>query len=324
MTRKLPAESADGGTTKLDLGALPQTEGRPEGHTLTVHAVNTYNQPGEATVFLGTAKSLYLPLTVRSSSQLANSAVPSRPVLATQTAPDTLQAAPRVGVEWIMNYHDPAHNLSLTKADAEGFYNWLGIWGWQKTFDWGNDAAWEKDWRDCTLGGIDCGLGVDRAEFTFFSGHGSPSSWYFGVTRDYNGAWAGNARFQNIRWAAFSSCNTVRGGPYVGPGDPQLTDWFAAFKGLYMVLGFHSTMKDVAFGSQFAFNLYNPLYNFIPSMQPTVSQAWVNTAFQMNAGKPAYLYAVGNLNPVNYKLPKSGPLPALTGIYQFRWVWWDE
>ena len=83
-------------------------------------------------------------------------------------------------------------------------------------------------------------------------------------------------------------------------------------------------MKDVAFGSQFAFNLYNPLYNFIPSMQPTVSQAWVNTAFQMNAGKPAYLYAVGNLNPVNYKLPKSGPLPALTGIYQFRWVWWDE
>jgi len=74
------------------------------------------------------------------------------------------------------------------------------------------------------------------------------------------------------------------------------------------------------------FNLYNPMYIIFPWMQPSISHAWVNTAFQMNAGKPAYLYAVGNFNPVNFKLPApgSGPLPALTGIYQFRWVWWDE
>ena len=309
------------GTLKLDLGVLPQTAGRAEGHSLSVHAVNTYNQPGDAEVFLGAAKSIYLPTTYRNSSALAS----GTPALALQpSTPGSALAAPRVGVEWIMNYHDPSHNLGLTQADAEGFYNILGVWGWQKTFDWGNDAAWEKDWRDCTLGGIDCGLGVDRAEFTFFSGHGSPSSWYFGVKRDYQGAWAGNSRFQTIRWAAFSSCNTVRAGPYVGPGDPPLTDWFNAFKGLYMVLGFHSTMKDVAFGPQFAFSLYNPIYILFPSMQPSIREAWVNTAFQMNAGKPAYLYAVGNFNPVNYKLPKSGPLPPLTGIYQFRWVWWDE
>ena len=167
---------------------------------------------------------------------------------------------------------------------------------------------------------------MDRAEFTFFSGHGSSSAWYFGVSKDYNGAWAGNARFQNIRWAAFSSCNTVRAGPYVGPGNPPLTDWFNAFKGLYMVMGFHSTMKDVSFGPKFAFNLDNPLYTIFPSMQPSIREAWANTAFQMNAGKPAYLYALGNLNPVNYKLPKAsaGPRPPLTGIYQYRWVWWDE
>jgi hypothetical protein len=229
----------------------------------------------------------------------------------------------------VMNYHNPKLNLSLTQADAEGLYNWLGLFsfsGWGKSFDYGNDAAWEKDWRDCTLGGIDCTLGVDHAEFVYFSGHGSPSSWYFGVNKDYGGAWGGNARFQNVRWAAFSSCNTVRGGPYVGPGDPPLTDWFNSFKGSYMVLGFHSTMSDVAFGSNFGANLYNLVYNFFPSFQPSVSQAWVNTAFQMNAGKPAYLYVVGNFNPANFKLPKgnTGPLPPLTGIYQFRWVWWDE
>jgi Family of unknown function (DUF6345) len=310
------------GTISLDLGVLPPFAGRPEGHILSVHAVNSYHIAGDDAVFLGSVKSLYLPLTVRNSAPPADSEPPSFAAGSPAAADSTL----RIGVEWVMNYHNPKLNLSLTKADAEGLYYWLGIWGWQRSFDYGNDSAWEKDWRDCSLGGIDCNLGVDHSEFVYFSGHGSPSSWYFGVNKDYGGAWGGNARFQNVRWAAFSSCNTVRGGPYIGPGDPPLTDWFNSFKGSYMVLGFHSTMSDVAFGSNFGVNLYNPVYILFPFMQPSISAAWVNAAFQMNAGKPAYLYAVGNFNPANFKLPKAnaGPLPPLTGIYQFRWVWWDE
>jgi hypothetical protein len=93
-----------------------------------------------------------------------------------------------------------------------------------------------------------------------------------------------------------------------------------------MVLGFHSVMGDIPFGFNFGFNMYNPLYPIFPWLQPSIREALVNTAFSMNAGKPAYLYAVGNLDPVNFKLPPSsaGPLPALTGIYQYRWVWRDE
>jgi hypothetical protein len=93
-------------------------------------------------------------------------------------------------------------------------------------------------------------------------------------------------------------------------------------------LGFHSVMGDIPFGFTLGFNMYNPMYSipFLSWMQPSIAEAWVNTAFQMNAGKPAYLYAVGNFDPSNFKLPSagSGPLPPLTGIYQFRWVWWDE
>ena len=94
-----------------------------------------------------------------------------------------------------------------------------------------------------------------------------------------------------------------------------------------MVLGFHSVMGDIPFGFSFGFNMYNPIYAiFSPSIQPSIREAWVATAFNMNAGKPSYLYAVGNFNPVNIKLPSSGlgVLPPLTGIYGFRWVWWDE
>jgi hypothetical protein len=204
------------GTLTLDLGALPPAEGRPEGHILSVHAINQYYQPGDATVFLGALQSVYLPVTLNGGTVSS-----SEPSTSLTTTPDAPASTLRIGVEWVMNYHNPDSNLSQTKPDAEGLYNWLGAVGWSKTFNYGNDAAWEKDWRDCTLGGIDCGIGVDRAEFAYFSGHGSPTAWYFGIANDYGGAWGGNSRFQTIRWAAFSSCNTVRAGPYVGPGNPR-------------------------------------------------------------------------------------------------------
>jgi hypothetical protein len=317
----LSGESA-GGTMTINLGPLPFATSREGGHVLSVEAVNQYNISGEATVFLGSPAILYLPVLDKGSQGMMSANAPGS-VTASPAAPDSVLG---VGVEWILNYHNPNLNLGLTQADAQGFYNWLGALGWSKRFNYGNDYAWEKDWRDCSLGGGDCSYGVENSQFAYFSGHGSPASFYFGVAKDATGAWAGNSRFQNVRWAAFSSCQTVRAGPYVGPGDPPLTYWFNSFQGSYMILGFHSTMRDVAFGFQFGINLYNPLYILFPSLQPSISQAWVNAAFQMDAGKPAYLYGVGNLNPVNFKLPaaNSGPRAALTGIYQFRWVWWDE
>jgi hypothetical protein len=58
----------------------------------------------------------------------------------------------------------------------------------------------------------------------------------------------------------------------------------------------------------------------------TVREAWVLTAFEMNAGEPAYLYAVSNsFDPVNKTLPTIyDTLPPLdhSTITQYRWVWW--
>jgi hypothetical protein len=236
-----------------------------------------------------------------------------------------------MGVEWIQYYNGTNPDLPGVPPDANGFYNRLVSLGWTGRFNWGNNAAWEKDWRDCSLGGGDCTYGVDRAEFAYFSGHGSPARMYFGVNKDAYSFWGGNARFQNVRWAAFSSCQTLRAGPYVGPGNPPLTDWFNAFQGAYMLLGFHSTMGDIAFGGPLIDNMKLPMWlGIVPlyGAQPAIREAWVMTAFQMNAGKPAYLYAVGSFDPVNLKLPTPVWLnystPPLTGIYQYRWVWWNE
>ncbi len=305
---------------------MPPSGERPEGRVLRVEARNSYGQAGSGVVYLGAPQALYLPMVTKGGTAAAREASEFLPAPSQARTPSGTYT--RVGVEWVSNYHGTAPNLAMTGPDAEGLYHWLGSSGigWTKAFNYGNDSAWEKDWRDCTLGGIDCGMGVDRAELVYFAGHGSPSRWYFGVSRNARAASAAHARFQNIRWSGFASCQTLRGGPFVGVGNPPLTEWFNSFQGSNMVLGFHSGMMDVAFGPILGFYLRNSIYDFAPALQPSIRSAWLITAFFMNAGRPSYLYAIGNRNPMDDKLPAStsAPLAALTGITEYRWVWWEE
>lgn len=253
------------------------------------------------------------------------------------------QAGYRVGVEWIQYYNGTNADLGGTSPDANGFYNTMranrrsddrGFTG--SGLKWSNSLAWEKDWKDCSLGGIDCSQ-VDTVDFAYFSGHGGPARIYFGTSKDSTSFFGGNARYSTLRWAAFSSCQTLRGGPYVStsPANPPLANWFGAFQGLNMLLGFHSNMADIAFGAPVADRMRVPSYfplNLFPSstlkaLQPTIAQAWVDTAFQMNAGKPSYLYVIGTngRNTSTDKLPLSSEAPPTRpgAISTYNWMWWD-
>ncbi|MFN2195495.1 MAG: DUF6345 domain-containing protein [Anaerolineales bacterium] len=238
-------------------------------------------------------------------------------------APD---ATRRMGVHYIEWYNGVAADLHGVPPDGNGFYNGLKGLGWQGVYKYPNNAAWEKDWRDCTLGGIDCTYGVDRVDFAYFSGHGSSARIYFGVSKDSTSFFGGDARYQNLRYAAFSSCQTLRAGPYVGPGNPPLTYWFNAFQGAYMLFGFHTNMADVAFGPRLIQNAKPFTFLGFTLWQSSLREAWANTAFQMNAGGAAYLYARRpGFDPVNFKLPdSSASLPPLTGITSYHWVWWGN
>lgn len=240
-------------------------------------------------------------------------------------APASPTAVRTMGVEWVHYYRGTLPDLPGVPPDGNGFYSGLQSLGWSGRFKWTNDSAWAKDWKDCSLGGIDCSAGVDRAEFVYFAGHGSPARIYFGVNKDAYNARAEDARFQNVRWAGFASCQTLRAGPWVAPGNPPLSHWFNAFQGAYMLMGFHSNMADVHFGPRLVSNMRPITFFGITLFQRTIREAWVLTAFEMNAGKPAYLYAVSNtMNPVDYMLPdSSASLPPLLNITQYRWVWWD-
>ena len=98
-----------------------------------------------------------------------------------------------------------------------------------------------------------------------------------------------------------------------------------------MLLGFNSGMADVAFGPRLVDNMRVPTWWGIPipAWQHTIAEAWVLTAFEMNAGKPAYMWVVGanGYNPYFDKLPgvyTPSPWGRPYPFTSWNWVWWDE
>lgn len=226
-------------------------------------------------------------------------------------------------------YGPGGSDLPGVVPDASGFKSGMLNYGWNSRFSWSNGSAWERDWRDCSLGGGDCSYGVDRADFVYYTGHGSnggislpssvDSSWFPGT----------QARFSRIRWVGFSSCLTLRA-QWPTPGAEPIRNWFNSFQGAHMLLGFNSLMGDIAFGGPLVDSMRMPTFFGIslPWAQRTIREAWVQTAFNMNAGKPAYIYAIGTngVNPVDNKLPRptDALLPRPFPVASYNWVWWDE
>ena len=268
------------------------------------------------------APSAYLPAVMVNVSSTADTL---HPALASAAVPHAIMATYRFGTHAGSDYppYGPGGgDLPGVIPDINGFRSGLTGYGWTSGHNWWNASAWERDWRDCSLGGGDCVIGgVDRVDFAYYAGHGGPGGLSMPSNKDSHWFAGSNARFQTLRWAGFASCQTLRA--------TSMSQWFNSFQGSHMLLGFHSNMADVAFGPRLVDNMRMPTFLGIPlpGSQRTIAQAWTQTAFQMNAGKPAYLYAVGTngVNPVNNKLPKSGD-PAMARPYpvaSYHWVWWE-
>jgi hypothetical protein len=307
---------------------LPDTKNTPGSLSLSLVVTDTDGITRQAQVVLVTPAQIYFPISVNASAAVNS---PSR----SEAAPAITKAPNYVytfGVEYGSDYppYGPGGpDLSGVPPDANGFSAGLWSLGWWRIFNWYNSLAWERDWRDCSLGGSDCTYGVDRADFVYYSGHGNnggiavpsnghDSSWFDGI----------NARYQNARWVGFSSCLTLRA-QWDPASEAPIRRWFNAFQGAHMLLGFNSVMGDVAFGGPLIDNMRMPSFLGItfPWAQRTIAEAWVQTAFQMNAGKPAYIYAWRTgVDPSTNKLPQVGdpPLPRPYPVQWFYWVWWDE
>jgi hypothetical protein len=318
------------GVLPLFTTALPVPASKEAPGSLTIRLVVTDDEgiTRQAQVSLVPALQAYLPAVMKGSASTIDLLVPG-PILASPQIPDYTYT---FGVEYGSDYppYGPGgSDLGGVPGDANGFSSSMWGLGWPRIFNWYNALAWERDWRDCSLGGSDCTYGVDRTDFVYYSGHGNnggisvpsnnhDSSWFDGI----------NARYQNARWVGFSSCLTLRA-QWTPASDAPIRRWFNAFQGAHMLLGFNSLMADIAFGGPLVDNMRLPSFFGItfPWAQRTIAQAWVQTAFQMNAGKPAYIYAWRTgVDPSTNKLPQvnDAPLPRPYPVQWFYWVWWDE
>ena len=161
-------------------------------------------------------------------------------------------ADPYVGVEWCNLYHGSAPDISGTNPSAQGFKDAIAaLPGWSARFDWGNDAAWEEDFKFSSApgGGTDS-FWADNVHFAFFAGHGSSGAFYFGSTVDDHQMATTDARWGDglLNWIVLHACNTMM-------NNFAWTVWCDSFVGLHQMFGFHTTTEGSTppLGSRFAF-----------------------------------------------------------------------
>jgi hypothetical protein len=161
---------------------------------------------------------------------------------------------PYVGVEWCNIYHGlpGLADISGTDASAQGFNNYIkGLPNWSSRFDWGNDNAWEQDFKFSSApgGGTDS-YWTDNVHFAFFAGHGSSGSFWFGSAVDDHEMRAQDARWGDgiLNWIVLHACQTMR-------ANFEWDVWCDAFQGLHLMLGFHTNTEGSTppLGSRFAF-----------------------------------------------------------------------
>jgi hypothetical protein len=146
-----------------------------------------------------------------------------------------------IGVEWCNKFPDKASCGDLSRCDdlANRMKNYFENNGWTGRFNYGNDWAWEEDYKDPSKGGTDDRY-IDTVDIGLYANHGSANGVYFNAKKDdqflkYDDAgWGDN---YDLEWIIFDACSVL-------DGDSKW-NWCSAFNGAHMILGFDTICHDV-------------------------------------------------------------------------------
>ncbi len=197
-----------------------------------------------------------------------------------------------VGVEWINDFHPGAcnqNNLSYCNAQAEGFYNSMGSHGHVRVFDWGDDNAWETDFRHPDFGGDSLNWS-DNVNFCFFDDHGG--NWAnvlhiaFAIAHDRCLGSSTDWRLgsKSMKWFVSCGCETVLN------TDPNhiVAVWGGPMQGVHLVLGYIGDSTDSWWtddlGGDFADDICGG---------EVICQSWVDRAYSWWVGDKSIAIAAG-------------------------------
>ena len=144
-----------------------------------------------------------------------------------------------VGSEWIGG----CANLGGSSANARGFVDRMSNAGVTVGFEWGNDNAWERDFKDNANGGADQGW-VDNADFVFYTGHANGNGFVFCNSNHddtflrYSDASWGET---DLEWLTIAACGPLQ---LDAGGQAWWQRWGSAFDGLHLLMGYASVTYD--------------------------------------------------------------------------------
>lgn len=183
----------------------------------------------------------------------------------------------RVGAEWVNTYKSPCsqNNLSYRDDHAKGFYNAMGGYGHTKVFCWGNDNAWETDFRHPDHGG-DSHNWIDNVHFAFYSGHGGNWSDIFHNTfsKQHDHCLGSSDKWKlgtkRLKWIVFDACQCVLSASSGHIG----STWFKSARGVHMIFGFVGNGHDAWWTRNMGKNFGNRARK-----GNKLGNAWLDTAY---------------------------------------------
>jgi len=177
---------------------------------------------------------------------------------------------------------------------AIGFKNVMASKSVPTAFDWRGFAAFEKDFKDQSLGGWD-NYYVDNVDAQWYTGHGWSGGFTFKSSVDDTSIVPADARWgdRDLEWMQLESCQVLR--DTNGTHD-YFTRWGGAVDGLHMLNGFHTNAYCVGGGTGGTFASYlfprKILWWTLPAL--TVRNAWAQMAIDKEPSGVVYR-SMGNI-----------------------------
>lgn len=170
------------------------------------------------------------------------------------------------GSEWIGS----CAGLPRAAANARGFVVTMRLAGAQIRFNYGESAAWERDFKDTGDAGV-----VDNADLVFYTGHANAHGFEFCSQQDDRFLRYDETRWGDgdLEWLVIAACGPLQRS---APGGAWWERWGPAFQGLHLLLGYATvTFDNTEEGLIFA----TVATGFpFPSLARTMREAWVRAA----------------------------------------------
>jgi len=176
--------------------------------------------------------------------------------------------------------------LSNRANDAEGFQNAMAAYGNPGVFDWGDENAWETDFRSPASGG-DSANWSDNVNFCYFADHGGnwSNTFHIGFTAQHTNCIGSSDQWQlgmkSLKWIVFDACDLV-----LQADATNVSEWFEPMQGVHLVFGFVGLgYDDGGRGTSFGHDA---------GSYAVLSNAWLSDAVASGSNQTAIAIAAGS------------------------------